>query len=138
MTSQAITLGRAHWEQMQRHAERESPLEACGLVAGKETLSQQIFEIRNELSSPVRYRMAPKEQLAAFLAIEEAGWELLAIYHSHLGGPAFPSASDLSEAAYPEAIQLIWSQVKGSWACRAFSFQESKAIEIKINLLHRE
>ncbi len=132
MAPQAITLRRAHWEQMQRHAERESPLEACGLVAGQEYMGQQIFEIRNELSSPVRYRMAPKEQLAAFLAIEEAGWELLAIYHSHPGGPAFPSSSDLSEAAYIEAIQLIWSPEKGGWDCRAFSFEESGPVEVNI------
>ncbi len=38
---------------------------------------------------------------------EDAGLELLAIYHSHPRGPATPSETDVARAFYPEAIYLI-------------------------------
>ena len=86
---------------------------ACGLLAG--TALDGVGQVKiaipvsNALHSPVRFRMAAEEQLAAFLHIEELGFELLAIYHSHPHGPASPSSTDLAEAFYPEALTLIWS-----------------------------
>ena len=123
---------------MHDHVTREVPIEACGLVAGRENESAHIYEITNEAGSPIRYRMAPKEQLAAFLELEQRGWNLLAIYHSHPAGPTLPSTLDLAEAAYPNTAQLIWSPDKGDWRCRAFSFEDSGALEIKVHLLGKE
>lgn len=134
----SLKLQTSHWEQMLAHVRRESPLEACGLLAGANGISQQCFEIENELRSPIRYRMAPKQQLQAFLAIERKGWDLLAIYHSHPGGPAGPSATDLAEAHYPEAQQLIWSYSGDEWTCRAFCFEEGAVQEVKLELLPAE
>lgn len=113
-------------------------MEACGLVAGNENESAHIYEISNEANSPISFRMAPKEQLAAFLEMEKMGWNLLAIYHSHPAGPAMPSALDLSEAAYPHTAQLIWSPKQVGWRCRAFSFEDSGALEIKVHLFDGE
>lgn len=115
-----LRLQRDHWEQMYDHVARGAPLEACGLVAGKEGKSVKVFEMENELKSPVRYRVPAKAQLEAFQEMEAAGWELLAIYHSHPAGPATPSATDLAEATYPETAQLIWSPGEDDWRCRAF------------------
>ena len=119
---------------MSSHVSSEVPNEACGLVAGKGENGLAIYEITNEAKSPYRYQMAPKEQLDAFLDMEKNAWNLLAIYHSHPGGPATPSAVDLREANYPEAIQLIWSPTVASWKCGAFQFQKTEAIEIAIIL----
>jgi proteasome lid subunit RPN8/RPN11 len=59
--------------------------------------------------SPVTYRLDPEEQYRAFKEIEERGWELLAIYHSHIASPAYPSARDLELAFYPDSLYLIIS-----------------------------
>jgi hypothetical protein len=53
--------------QMRLHVTAAAPLEACGLVAGQPGRGVAVFPITNELHSPVRYRMDPHEQLAAFL-----------------------------------------------------------------------
>ena len=37
------------------------------------------------------------------------GWDLLAIYHSHTLTPAYPSATDVRLAFYPEAHYVIVS-----------------------------
>jgi proteasome lid subunit RPN8/RPN11 len=80
----------------------------------------------------VRYRLDPREQLRIFLELEEVGWDLLAIYHSHPGGPSTPSPTDIAEAAYPEAVYLIWSPDSGGWNCRGFLIQEGQVREVQV------
>ena len=59
--------------------------------------------------SPSRYTMEPVEVVRALREIREEGWRLGAIVHSHLKGPATPSATDVREAHYPDALMLIVS-----------------------------
>lgn len=123
-------------EQMRRHVIESAPFEACGLVAGQAGCAQAVYPITNELHSPVRFRMDPREQLAAFEQIEEHGWELLAIYHSHPDGPSAPSQTDVAEAYYPEALQLIWRRQTEGWRLRAFTIQQDQVREI--SMLYRD
>ena len=44
-----------------------------------------------------------------FNDIDEQGWELWAIYHSHTHSEAYPSETDRHQAFYPEARYLILS-----------------------------
>lgn len=135
MEAQPIKIARVHLEQMQASAAAETPLEACGLLAGKDGQSQAVFPIQNELASPTRYRMAAKEQLQAFLAIERSGLDLLAIYHSHPSGPELPSKTDLAEALYPGVAHLIWSHKNGVWSCLAFSLDGGRIEPLEFQLL---
>lgn len=90
-------------------ARTEHPNEACGLLAGADGKATKIFPLINVERSPVIYRIEPKEQLRAFNEIEDAGLDLVAIYHSHTRSSAYPSATDVSLAYYPEAVYLIVS-----------------------------
>jgi proteasome lid subunit RPN8/RPN11 len=104
-------------QQMLEHALTRLPEEACGLLGGRrEDLNSPftaaaVLPIENELHSPVRFRMAPAEQLKAFYWLEENGLELTAIFHSHPQGPDHPSATDLAEFAYPGVLMLILSPI---------------------------
>ena len=98
----------------------------------------EIIPAANALHSPVRYRIAPEEQWAAFQRIEANGWELLAIYHSHPSGPSTPSATDIAEAFYPETAYLIWSPLQELWHCRAYTLQDGKVDEIRLSLMELE
>jgi proteasome lid subunit RPN8/RPN11 len=117
---------------MRDHVAGKAPEEACGLVAGIGERAIHIFEIENELHCAARYRLAPKQQLEAFMQMEREGWVLLAIYHSHPDGPPGPSATDLAEALYPDALQLIWSPEGQEWSGRAFRFAEGGAVEVEV------
>jgi proteasome lid subunit RPN8/RPN11 len=130
----AITISSTHWAAMRRHVAAEAPLEACGLVAGWNHQSEAVFPVTNELHSPTAYRFAPQEQLDLFLRLEKAGWDLLAIYHSHPAGPELPSETDIAQAAYPDSVYLIWSKIKGEWQCRGFLIRAEKATEIPIEI----
>ncbi len=127
----ALQIARAHWEQMRAHVAAAAPLEACGLLAGKERQSGAVYRITNELASRERFRMQPSEQLKAFVDIEKAGAELLAIYHSHPAGPPRPSKTDVAEALYPGVIHLIWSPQDGEWNCGAFLLDEGRADQVE-------
>ncbi|HIP96111.1 MAG TPA: M67 family peptidase [Anaerolineae bacterium] len=94
---------------MIQHALVEHPNEACGLLAGVEGRVEKVYSMTNAAHSPVTYRLDPEEQYRAFMEIEEEGWELLAIYHSHSHSPAYPSATDLELAFYPDSLYLIIS-----------------------------
>ncbi len=134
MVGMALTLRREDWWFMREHVAREAPYEACGMVAGREGVSLRVFPIPNELRSPVRYRMEPRAQLAAFEAMDEAGLELLAIYHSHPQGRAYPSAIDVAEAAYP-VIYLIWAPVGQEWFCRGYGLDEGRVQPLPVRVL---
>lgn len=138
-----ISIRREHWETMIADAARRFPQEACGLLAGKVDRrgagqSETVIPVTNALHSEFRYRMAPEEQLRAFQFIDEKGLELLAIYHSHPKGPDHPSATDISQAYYPEAAYLIWFQREETWQCRGFHIQDGLVEEIHLLLLDIE
>jgi proteasome lid subunit RPN8/RPN11 len=63
----------------------------------------------NADASPVTYRLDGKEQLRVFDEIDEQGWDLWAIYHSHTHSEAYPSETDIRLAFYPEARYVLLS-----------------------------
>ena len=92
-----------------RAGARREPAEACGLIAGKDGVAVRSYRIPNADPSIYRYNMEPKAQLRAMDEIDSAGWDLLAIYHSHTHTPAYPSPTDISLAFYPDSLYLIVS-----------------------------
>ncbi|MGD9093464.1 MAG: M67 family metallopeptidase [Anaerolineales bacterium] len=130
-----ISISSVTWRQMRDQVNHHLPAEACGLLAGLNDLATQIYPVTNILHSPVRYRMDPKEQLQAFQDIDDAGLELLAIYHSHPDGPDKPSPVDIAEAYYPQSVYLIWSLATGDWRCRGFKIEKGIASEIPLSIL---
>jgi len=91
------------------HARAERPNEVCGLLGGRAGRVEKIYPLPNTERSPARYLAEPEAQLWAMMEIEEQGWELVAIYHSHPVSSAYPSVTDLEMAFYPEALSLILS-----------------------------
>ncbi len=113
-SARSFQLPEALWQGMLAHVLSCLPEEACGLVGSLpgENTAAVILPIENELHSPVRFRMAPAEQLKAFYWLEERGLDLAAIFHSHPRGPRHPSATDLAEFAYPGVLMLILSPLE--------------------------
>ncbi len=110
----------ADWEAMRAHVLACAPEEACGLLAGTGARASLVVPIENQSHSPVRFRMEPAAQVRAMMDFERSGLELVGIFHSHPSGPPAPSATDLGEAAYPEAAYLVWHQTGQGWRCEAY------------------
>lgn len=119
---------------MLNHVYQNAPLEACGLLAGKNDRVGKVILIRNQAQSPVRFVMDPYEQLQAFEWIDSSGLDLLGIFHSHPAGPETTSATDIAEAAY-EVIHLIWSPIQGHWQARGFWIENGTATEVPLQIV---
>lgn len=104
-----IFLPRPLYQQLIHHLSTVYPQEGCGFVAGSHGRATHIYPIPNQLHSPTHYQMAPQAQISTLYAIEAAHKQLLAIYHSHPNSPPVPSATDIAQAAYPQAMHLIVS-----------------------------
>jgi len=126
-----------HWGAMRTHVESHAPLEACGLLAGKNNTVEKVLPVRNQAQSPTRFLMDPAEQLAAFDWIEANDLELLAIYHSHPNGPETVSATDIEDASYP-VVSIIWSGKNGAWQARGFRIEDGQATEVELRIISGE
>ena len=127
-----------HWDIIYSDIAKQYPEEACGLVAGKflQTIlrAQLVFPVENVLHSPVVFRMDPLAQLKVLEQIEEQNLLLIGIYHSHPQGPDHPSEKDISEAAYPDLVHLIFSRTQGDWHCRAFRINVTDFHEVNLQI----
>jgi proteasome lid subunit RPN8/RPN11 len=95
----------------------------------------RVYPVRNELASPVRYRVHPEDLIRVVQELESRGWELVGIYHSHPHGPPVPSPTDVAEAYYPESVYLIAAPVQGEWRLRAFWIVNGQVREVPIRLV---
>lgn len=117
---------------IEEHARREHPEECCGLLSGKNGSITDVHPVRNEADKPeTRYFATPEELFAAMRRIREAGQALLGVYHSHPRTPAYPSASDVEMAFYPEAFYFIIS-LEPSVQLRAFKIEDSRIEDVEI------
>jgi proteasome lid subunit RPN8/RPN11 len=88
---------------------REFPNECCGVIAAENGTPTRVFPMTNIDASPVTYRLDPKEQLRVFNELDDNGWDLWGIYHSHTHSEAYPSETDRRQAFYPESLYLVLS-----------------------------
>ena len=75
------------------HARAEAPNEACGLLAFRDGVAERYLPGDNELASPYRFRLKPRDPNDFFL--EDEGYEV-AVFHSHPTDSAVPSRTDLA------------------------------------------
>ncbi|MBA3551942.1 MAG: M67 family metallopeptidase [Actinobacteria bacterium] len=120
---------------MIEHARREFPKEACGLLGGPRGTIEAIYPMRNADDSAVTYRLDPTEQLRVFREIEDRGWDLIAIYHSHTHSEAYPSVTDRRLAFYPEAVYVLVSlAAPEDPVVRAFSIRDGDVDELEVTV----
>jgi proteasome lid subunit RPN8/RPN11 len=99
------------YNEMIEHCREGLPNEACGFLGGRNETAEKIYKLTNAARSPVYYRPADKEMLAAMNDIDDNGLELVAIFHSHVASPAYPSPTDVREAHYPDSVYIVVSMV---------------------------
>ncbi|MFL7868034.1 MAG: M67 family metallopeptidase [Anaerolineales bacterium] len=132
-----LKLRLSHWQSMRRHVIALAPLEACGLLAGKQDTVEAVLRVRNAEKSPVRFRMDPQEQLNAFEWMEANGLDLIGIYHSHPSGPETASATDIAEAAYA-VVHVIWSRLNRTWKARGVWIEAGTVTDVKIQIVSEQ
>ncbi len=104
-----MRLPRALADELVAHAREDMPNECCGLVAGRDGTAVRVMRAVNTEASPFMYVMDPREQMRMMEEVEDAGEDLLAVYHSHTRSAAFPSRSVVDLAFFPDPLYVIVS-----------------------------
>ncbi len=114
---------------------REFPNECCGLIAAEGDVPVKVFPMTNADASPVTYRLDGKEQLHVFDEMDERGWDLWGIYHSHTHSEAYPSETDVKLAFYPDARYLLLSLAdRSAPVLRSFRIEDGEVTEEELTI----
>lgn len=97
----------ALWE----HAEREHPIEACGVIAGPASANEPTRHIpmENSAYSPTFYEFESKALLRLYQELDHLDEAPIVIYHSHTSTEAYPSRTDIAYAGEPGAHYVLLS-----------------------------
>jgi proteasome lid subunit RPN8/RPN11 len=120
--------------EMKEYVANHAPLEACGLLAGKDERVEHMIGVQNQAQSPFRFVMDPHEQLKAFAYIESNQLDLLGIFHSHPAGPGSASSTDIAEAAY-DVVHLILARSGTDWTACGFWIERGTAAEVPLQIV---
>ena len=137
-----LELERQYADEIVAHALEEDPNECCGILAGQDGRVTRLYRMTNTEHSPYRYNMDAKELYLTYREIDDNGWDLLAIYHSHTHTEAHPSATDVRMATWPDG-KSIWPEAyyilvslmdKRSPAIRAFRIEDGTISEQELRI----
>ncbi len=132
-----ITLPLSIVNQVLTHVQSGSAEEVCGLISERDGQILSIYPIQNISTQPKRlYQMDGKAQIDAMRNMRENNETLYAIYHSHPHSAAYPSATDIREAQYPDVIYFIASlNIKGVLDLRAYYLCDANVEILQVSIL---
>lgn len=116
------------------HAREEAPNECCGMVAAENGRAVRVYRATNAAASPLRYEIEPRDQYRIEMAIEDAGMELGAIYHSHTRSDPYPSQTDVNLAFHPHALYLIVGLAGEEPELRAYRIVDGRVDEAEFEI----
>jgi [CysO sulfur-carrier protein]-S-L-cysteine hydrolase len=101
-------------QQLIDHARAEVPNEACGVIVGDAPAADGGTPLRwepatNRAASPFRYEIDADELYRLTVETDDADEAFWAIVHSHTHTAARPSATDIRQAFYPDALYILVS-----------------------------
>jgi [CysO sulfur-carrier protein]-S-L-cysteine hydrolase len=93
------------------HARRDHPDEACGVIAGPEGSDspERFIPMLNAARSPTFYEFDSGDLLKLYREMAANDEVPVVIYHSHTATEAYPSRTDASIAAEPDAHYVLVS-----------------------------
>jgi [CysO sulfur-carrier protein]-S-L-cysteine hydrolase len=128
-------LEKKYLDEMISHAQSEAPDECCGILVGKNGRIFNLYQTTNAEHSPIRYTVEPNDLIQVYQEISDRGWELLGIYHSHIGHPAFPSPTDVKYAYFNQSLYFIVSLNEGVEPdVRAFTIRQGEITEQELQI----
>ena len=99
-------------DEIVRHALENDAIECCGLVAvesGSDATktATRVYRAENIHASALKFEIDPMELYRLTSEIEDLGWNVGAVYHSHVRSEPKPSQTDISFAAHAGNIEWI-------------------------------
>jgi [CysO sulfur-carrier protein]-S-L-cysteine hydrolase len=129
-----VRIARELVDEIVAHAREEAPNECCGMVAAENGRAVRVYRATNAAASPLRYEIEPRDQYRIEMAIEDAGMELGAIYHSHTRSDPYPSQTDVNLAFHPHALYLIVGLAGDEPELRAYRIVDGRVDEAEFEI----
>ena len=140
-----LRLGETQYRQIVAHVYDGLPLEACGLLVGRSDRPGSVkvasfVPCRNAAASAKRYSIGPDGWAAADRETDAGNGEVVGVVHSHTHTDAYPSPTDVEEAANPLLAGwhfVIVSLKDGPPVLRSFLIDDGTITEEPVGLESR-
>ncbi|HEX6444616.1 MAG TPA: M67 family metallopeptidase [Streptosporangiales bacterium] len=132
-----LSIDQALHDAIVAHARKDHPDEACGILAGPagSDRPERHVPMVNAERSPTFFRFDPQEQLAVWRELDDRDEEPVVIYHSHTSTEAYPSRTDISLAAEPNAhYVLVSTREPDTVEFRSFRIVDGEVSEEEVRL----
>ena len=129
-----MRIPQALFDEMVAHARADAPNECCGMIASTDGAAVKIYPAQNAAASPLRYEIDGAEQYRIQMAIDDAGHDLGAIYHSHTRSAPYPSQTDINLAFYPDALYVIVGLAGEEAEVRAYEIRDGQVAEAELQV----
>lgn len=116
------------------HTAAAVPDEGCGLLAGTGDRVEVVYPTANADASPVSYRVDSRDQWRAMRDAEARGLAVLGCFHSHTHSDAYPSATDIALASYPEWAYVLVGLGDSEPVLRAFRIRSGVVLEVPLHV----
>lgn len=135
---EVLRIDRSTYDAIVAHARRDHPDEACGVVTGPvgSDRPDRFIAMTNAERSPTFYRFDSTEQLRVWREMDDRDEVPVVIYHSHTATEAYPSRTDISYAAEPDAhYVLVSTREPESVEFRSFRILDGRVDEEEVDLV---
>jgi proteasome lid subunit RPN8/RPN11 len=123
------------YKEITEQALREFPNECCGVIAGDADVPVKVYAMKNANASSDTYRFDAQEQFEVFDELDDRGWDIWAIYHSHTHSEAYPSETDIKLAFYPDSRYLLLSLAdREQPILRSFFIRDGEVTEEEVTI----
>lgn len=120
-------------ERLVAFARSGAPCEVCGVGIGLTGEVAEFCPVANVHESPeTRYEIGADDQIRLYRRAVDHGWETTLVFHSHPATEAWPSATDVALAAWPDAVYAIASLAGDEPVIRAFTIVRGTIAEVEV------
>jgi proteasome lid subunit RPN8/RPN11 len=134
--SRTLSISASLRDSIVSHLRSGLPNEGCGILGGRDSVVTSVHPTRNSDASPYRYTVHPDDLLRVQLALDDAGDDIVGIFHSHPGSPAYPSRTDVELAAmWPDTAFMIVSLRSEPAELAVFDLTDQKIEEIALEIV---
>ena len=132
-----VRIRRTVFSALVAQARKNSDVEICGLLSGRNGEIIEIFPATNAAEKPeVSYEIGPREMFNSMRVLRRGRLELMGIYHSHPRTTNEPSPTDISTAFYPDVAYFIASPLEDAEKpVRAFTIRDGVADELDVEII---
>jgi proteasome lid subunit RPN8/RPN11 len=139
--SPTLRLALAQYRTIVAHCFDGLPDEACGVLAGPvhddlEPTGEvtATYPCVNADASARTYTVDSRDLLHAMRDAESRGHELVGVWHSHTHTDAYPSDTDVRQAAEPNWVYLIVSLKHAEPVLRAYRIRDGQIAEVDVQV----